>query len=134
MFVKKSGVLFTKLTYEFDLSFGNFLLWNTLNFKTLNYNCYSLLPSLNYKSSQEMKILGDKTFQVCYFEVLNFGKTGISLSEHFEWGPKSWFEDSSNFFGESRMLYFNVKNVQSRDSRGNPAWAQTRFRSSRKIN
>ena len=28
------GALFTKLTYIFDVSFGNFLLWNTLNFIT----------------------------------------------------------------------------------------------------
>ena len=30
--LKQSGALFTMLTYSFDVSFGNFLLRNTLNF------------------------------------------------------------------------------------------------------
>ena len=73
--LKTSESLFIKLTYAFDVSYQNFLLWGTLNFNTLNYYFYSLLPSLNYNSSQEMKILVEHTFKKCYFEVLNFGKT-----------------------------------------------------------
>ena len=81
---KKLGALFTKLTYAFEASFGNFLLWNTLNFNTVNYNFYSILPS-----SQEMKIFGEKkNILSMLFWILKFRKNlGISLSEHCEWGP-----------------------------------------------
>ena len=44
------------------------------------------MPSLNYDSRNEMKIFVENAFKVCYFEVKNFAKKGISLNEQCEWG------------------------------------------------
>ena len=51
--------LFTKLNYAFNVSFGNFLLRNTLNFITLNNNFYSLMWSLYYNSRHEITVKHD---------------------------------------------------------------------------
>jgi hypothetical protein len=81
-----SGASFTKLACISDVSFGNFLLWNTYNFLKLCNSFYFWMPSLNYNCRFKTKI-SVKNYLSLLFSDLKFCKhLEFSLSEHCKWG------------------------------------------------
>jgi hypothetical protein len=86
-----TGASFTKLTCVSDITFGNFLLWNTYNFVQ---QCNSLFL-LNAKPESQWQILNQNISQIFSLSVLfldlKFCKNlGFSLSDHCEWGTRTW--------------------------------------------